>query len=830
MVTKQSLVYPFVLFALLLLVSFGSTPIRAASTPDRAADSKATETGPGTGWTHKRAVTISNAGTTLSNYQVRVSINAANFDFSYAQPDGRDLRFYDEDDSTLLNYWIENYSQSAQTGTIWVKVPSIPAGSKNIYLYYGNPNATKASDGNATFDFFDDFDSSATTSLGFYHLSSAQTVMVQSGFETSAPHTLSVVPAPSGDPYKYWGYYGPQNDGWIGRARSNDLMNWEKDSTALISGDCVRWPSVLQVGTIYYMVHTKNYCGSSEIGWRSSTDGLTWTDYQQLVSPGGGGRDQNPNLFLNPNDNKFYLYWYSNRFGGWSIMARTAASVAELATAPNITVLQSSSTLAAPNMMYRDGTYFLATEIVDSQGHWNIQMYSSTLPTSGFTLLPDGNPLLSDGAACGFQTPIDTTLYLYYCKQNSSTGVWTEDLRTADLTQSRQSYPFGVIDSVKWTGTGGAWTAPSLTQQDGLTGIVAQGVTSSRQVLYSSFSGSDYIVEGYGKQVGGRVWGMGVRVADGGNLYSVNLYEDLDGTNNLYIYRWTDGGAITVRNAAVGAINPNSWYKITVKVHGTLIDVYIDDVPKIVGATDSQFSSGKIALYGEGGTTAQFNDVRVRQYAATEPISTVGSDLPTAAEVVSFVAKWRASAVQVKWTTGSELALVGFNLWRSEGKNEYQKLNSQLIPAQNPGGITSAKYQYHDAAVTAGKTYNYKLQVLHLNASTDWTDSVRVQIPSNCATRPETPNLLSPANNAEIHALPILLDWKEVGCTANYQLQIARKGPGWNTVIDAKNLPHSKYMLEQLPKPRRDGFYWRVRACNQTGCSDWSQKRYFLFK
>lgn len=41
---------------------------------------------------------------------------------------------------------------------IWVEVPSIPAsGSKTIYMHYGNPDAIAISNGENTFDFFDDF-------------------------------------------------------------------------------------------------------------------------------------------------------------------------------------------------------------------------------------------------------------------------------------------------------------------------------------------------------------------------------------------------------------------------------------------------------------------------------------------------------------------------------------------------------------------------------------------------------------------------------------------------------------------------------------------------
>ena len=70
-----------------------------------------------------------------------------------ARLDYGDIRFTDSDGSTLLNYWQE------ADGRFWVKVPSIPASStKTIYVYYGNPSANSLSNGDNTFDFFDDFD------------------------------------------------------------------------------------------------------------------------------------------------------------------------------------------------------------------------------------------------------------------------------------------------------------------------------------------------------------------------------------------------------------------------------------------------------------------------------------------------------------------------------------------------------------------------------------------------------------------------------------------------------------------------------------------------
>lgn len=82
--------------------------------------------------------------------------------YSHAQESGNDLRFKDSDDSTSLNYWVENFSSAGQNAKLWVKVPSIGASTtKNIYMYYGGGGSAQSSGVN-TFMFFDD----ATGTLG----------------------------------------------------------------------------------------------------------------------------------------------------------------------------------------------------------------------------------------------------------------------------------------------------------------------------------------------------------------------------------------------------------------------------------------------------------------------------------------------------------------------------------------------------------------------------------------------------------------------------------------------------------------------------------------
>ena len=107
---------------------------------------------------YRRKITITEqSGNDLTDYQVRIDLDATNFDFSHFLNEGKDLRFTDAS-KNLLPYWVEKMDIAAEKATIWVKVPSIPANSSaSIYMYYGNDSLPSASDGEATFLFFDDF-------------------------------------------------------------------------------------------------------------------------------------------------------------------------------------------------------------------------------------------------------------------------------------------------------------------------------------------------------------------------------------------------------------------------------------------------------------------------------------------------------------------------------------------------------------------------------------------------------------------------------------------------------------------------------------------------
>jgi len=105
----------------------------------------------------------------LFHYQLPVRVGespaAANCDFYLAgsvRNNFADVRFTQEDQETLLPYYLESVTGEApnRTALFWVNVPHIPEEGLLLYLYYGNRDAASMSTTNV-FDLFDGFTGAA---------------------------------------------------------------------------------------------------------------------------------------------------------------------------------------------------------------------------------------------------------------------------------------------------------------------------------------------------------------------------------------------------------------------------------------------------------------------------------------------------------------------------------------------------------------------------------------------------------------------------------------------------------------------------------------------
>jgi hypothetical protein len=167
-------------------------------------------TNPMAGWHYRQSIQLSSP-TSEAGEQVAVTFALK----SAMNPDGSDLRFTADDEQTPLNYWIERWS-TVGTCRVWVKVAK--PGTQSLLMYYGNPTARAVSNGEKTFEFFDDFNDGIWTKF-------------------------------DGNPV------------------ITTTQDWEKYTTE---------PSVIYDDGIFKLW----YGGSSALGYATSRDGIHWTKYE----------------------------------------------------------------------------------------------------------------------------------------------------------------------------------------------------------------------------------------------------------------------------------------------------------------------------------------------------------------------------------------------------------------------------------------------------------------------------------------------------------------------------------------------------------------------
>jgi hypothetical protein len=119
-------------------------------------------------WSYRKEHTIIGATGAGTDYQIKMTVHYGSGSDSDSDvylngkgnTDFSDIRFTDNDGTTLLPYWIESETDS-DNAVVWVKVTDDLGSDASIYLYYGNTSATSASNGANTFIFFDDFSGSS---------------------------------------------------------------------------------------------------------------------------------------------------------------------------------------------------------------------------------------------------------------------------------------------------------------------------------------------------------------------------------------------------------------------------------------------------------------------------------------------------------------------------------------------------------------------------------------------------------------------------------------------------------------------------------------------
>lgn len=283
------------------------------------------------GWDYRTPIEIDGNTEDLTDYQVQVTLQGTNplvdnyVDFNKVLIDGVDIRFTDDDKTTEIDFWIEEWvdTPGSESATVWVEVPSLlQAGIKTVYVYYGKAGTSSANNGDNTFAFFDNFTGVSHTEWNKYSGNPVLDV-VASSWESSKVADPWVIYDTGTYHMWYWGYSG---NAQIGYASSTDGISWSKygSNPIVIKGSAGSYddqhahkPTVVYKDEIYYMFYSAQKSGGNRtIALATSTSPTgPWTKYtgNPVLSPTEAWEDNfldTPSIMYD-SDDSIWKMWYS---------------------------------------------------------------------------------------------------------------------------------------------------------------------------------------------------------------------------------------------------------------------------------------------------------------------------------------------------------------------------------------------------------------------------------------------------------------------------------------------------------------------------------------
>jgi hypothetical protein len=115
-------------------------------------------------WAYRQEITLTNSGSSLSDYSVRLTIDSSNSDFwSGVESDGRSVFFTAADGTSTLPFYIDYFNFGSQDTIIYVRLSTIASGNTSVYLYFGDTSRVSSSDADSVFLYHDDFEDGDTS-------------------------------------------------------------------------------------------------------------------------------------------------------------------------------------------------------------------------------------------------------------------------------------------------------------------------------------------------------------------------------------------------------------------------------------------------------------------------------------------------------------------------------------------------------------------------------------------------------------------------------------------------------------------------------------------
>lgn len=140
---------------------------------------------------YREEITITETGSEdRTGFSVKLLFTSSNFNFGLARSDGYDVRIAEAGNGTrVLKMWLVSWDNSAEIGTVWIKLPNLLADEvKTLYIYWGNSSASDVSAvDDMGFLFVDGFDgtsidSSKWNTSGSYSVSASKILLTTDAY------------------------------------------------------------------------------------------------------------------------------------------------------------------------------------------------------------------------------------------------------------------------------------------------------------------------------------------------------------------------------------------------------------------------------------------------------------------------------------------------------------------------------------------------------------------------------------------------------------------------------------------------------------------------
>jgi len=576
---------------------------------------------------YRQKITITEqSGNDLTYYQVLIELNSTNFDFSHAQTNGEDIRFTDAN-GNLLSYWIEEWDSVNKKAKVWVKVPYIPANSSvEIWMYYGNPRLESASDGYATFEFFDKW-----PSLFEVYAPNADSPIID--VDEYLGENMEYDP----DTGKYWIVFTDRTtDPWGIRLAYADSPEgpWTVESSQLfnsgVSGNHYDAPCLKKFGNYWYIYYEHHWDGDRRIFCRKSTSVNTgYGEEFEVLAPSesyDAYRTGEPYIFYNPNDGKYYLFYMAmpeSTGPEWTCYATSSSPEGPFTKYSGNPVIgdpadawnRGGVRAADPFVFEKDGVFYIGVAANTASGlspPWRTGFYKTTdfinfEKVQGYPGLALGSAGSWDDAAAwrGAVTKIGDTYYYVYSGRDGAEG-------KIGMTTLQFNALIDRICEEKWYCYG------SYSVSDGLLYV---GAWSDNRVGSSAVFGVNYALRAKVKMIGSdtSIAVVGFRDVTNPNNDSSSLefLSNYDTAYKISVYQ-KDGGAWTsVKDVA----NTDEWMTMEIRRLGNGYGRYlINDTEVAYIESVADLNRNVVFSYCYVGW------VCVRKYTEPEPSVSIGPE------------------------------------------------------------------------------------------------------------------------------------------------------------------------------------------------------------